>query len=81
VLLGLQSVISNYVASRGRPRAVLVAWTASAVFGIAADLWAIPQFGIAGAAAVSSLSYLLVLLLHVQALLALRPSAGAVEAA
>jgi O-antigen/teichoic acid export membrane protein len=81
VLLGLQSVISNYVASRGRPRAVLVAWTASAVFGLVADLWAIPHYGIDGAAAVSSLSYLLVLLLHLQALRALRPAPGAVEPA
>jgi len=76
VLLGLQSVISNYVASRGRPRAVLVAWSVSAVFGVVGDLWAIPHYGITGAAVVSSLSYLLVLLLHVQALLALRPTHG-----
>jgi hypothetical protein len=60
---------------------VLVAWTASAVFGVVADLWAIPAYGISGAAVVSSLSYLLVLLLHVQALLALRPTHGAVEPA
>jgi O-antigen/teichoic acid export membrane protein len=68
VLLGVQSVISSYVASRGRPRAVLLAWTAGAVLGIALDLVAIPRWGISGAAAVSSLSYAVVVALHVRAL-------------
>lgn len=68
VCLGVQSVISSYVASRGRPRAVLVAWLAGAVVGVALDLVAIPKWGIAGAAAVSSLSYAVVVVLHVRAL-------------
>ncbi len=73
VLLGLQSVASNYVASRGRPRAVLLAWLAAAVFSVLADLVVIPAHGIEGAAVVSSLSYMLVLGLHVPVLRALRP--------
>jgi O-antigen/teichoic acid export membrane protein len=73
VLLGLQSVISNYIASRGRPRAVLVAWLLAASLGIGLDLVAIPAFGISGAAAVSSVSYLAVVVLHLRALRDVRP--------
>ncbi|MGI8513294.1 MAG: lipopolysaccharide biosynthesis protein [Solirubrobacteraceae bacterium] len=76
VLLGLQGVVSNYVASRGRPGAVLVAWLTSAVFGIVADLFVVPRHGIVGAAIVSSVSYLLVLGLHVPPMRALRPGAS-----
>ena len=71
----LQSVLSSYVAARGRPRVVLVAWTIGVVAGIGADLFVIPADGIVGAAVVSSLSYLLVLALHVQALRNVRPRA------
>ncbi len=73
VLLGLQSVISNYIASRGRPRAVLVAWLLAAALGIGLDLVAIPALGISGAAAVSSVSYLAVVALHLRALRDARP--------
>ena len=73
VLLGLQSVISNYIASRGRPRAVLVAWLLAAGLGIGLDLVAIPALGISGAAAVSSVSYLAVVALHLRALRDARP--------
>ncbi len=66
-VLGVQSVVSHYVASRGRPAAVLVAWTAGAALTILGNLWAIPRYGIEGAAAVSSASYVLVLGLHVVA--------------
>ena len=66
-VLGVQSVVSHYVASRGRPAAVLVAWTAGAALTILGNLWAIPRYGIEGAAAVSSASYVLVLALHVVA--------------
>lgn len=73
----VQSVLSNYLAGRGRPRIVLVAWLLGAVFGIVADLFVIPADGIVGAAVVSSLSYVLVTSLHVRALLSLRRGATA----
>jgi O-antigen/teichoic acid export membrane protein len=73
VAFSLQSVLSQYLAGRGRPRLVLVAWTAGAVLGIGADLFVIPAYGIAGAAVVSSLSYLLVTALHLAALRSVRP--------
>lgn len=66
VALGVQSVVSNYVASRGRPRAVLFAWLTAAVVGIVGDLIVVPEYGIEGAAIVASASYLLVLGLHVK---------------
>lgn len=77
VLLGLQSLVSSYVASRGRPRAVLVAWLVAAVVGIVGDLIVVPERGLEGAAVVASFSYLLVLGLHVRPLLAVRPGAQA----
>jgi O-antigen/teichoic acid export membrane protein len=73
VVLSVQSVISAYVASRGRPRVVLFAWLAGATFGLVADLIVIPTAGIRGAALVSTLSYCLVLGLHIFALRRLRP--------
>lgn len=76
VLLSVQSVISAYVASRGRPRVVLLAWLSGATFGVVADLIVIPIDGIRGAAVVSTLSYGLVLGLHISALRALRPASS-----
>ncbi len=73
VAFSLQSVLSNYLAGRGRPRIVLFAWLAGAVVGIGADLLVIPAYGIAGAAVVSSLSYMLVTGLHFKALRGVRP--------
>jgi O-antigen/teichoic acid export membrane protein len=75
VLLSVQSVISAYVASRGRPRVVLFAWLSGATFGVVADLIVIPTAGIRGAAVVSTLSYGLVLGLHIAAMRALKPVA------
>jgi O-antigen/teichoic acid export membrane protein len=72
VALGVQSVVSNYVASRGRPRAVLVAWLTAAVVGIVGDLIVVPRYGIDGAAIVASVSYLVVLGLHVAPMRAVR---------
>jgi O-antigen/teichoic acid export membrane protein/glycosyltransferase involved in cell wall biosynthesis len=73
VLLGVQSVISNYLASRGRPRSVLVAWLTAAVVGVGLDLFVIPVYGISGAAVVSSISYIVVLGLHLRAFAGSRP--------
>jgi O-antigen/teichoic acid export membrane protein len=68
VMLGAQTVVSNYIASRGRPRSVLVAWAVGAVLGVGLNLLVIPTYGIAGAAAVSSLAYTVILGLHLVAL-------------
>jgi O-antigen/teichoic acid export membrane protein len=77
VAFSLQSVLSQYLAGRGRPRIVLVAWLTGAVVGVTADLIVIPADGIAGAAVVSSVSYLIVTGLHFRALRRMRPGAGA----
>jgi O-antigen/teichoic acid export membrane protein len=70
--LGIQAVVSAYVAARGRPRAVFAAWATAALVNIGLNLIVVPDHGIEGAAVVSSLSYLLVLGLHVRPLLAVR---------
>lgn len=77
IAFSVQSVLSNYLAGRGRPRVVLVAWLSGALFGIIADLFVVPAYGIVGAAVVSSLSYILVTSLHVGAMRRARPSATA----
>jgi O-antigen/teichoic acid export membrane protein len=68
VAFSLLSVLSNYIAGRGRPRLVLVAWLAGTVVAIGADLVVIPAFGIVGAAIVSSASYLVVTSIHLKVL-------------
>ncbi len=77
VAFSLQSVLSNYLAGRGRPRIVLVAWLLGAVVGIGADLLVIPADGVVGAAIVASLSYVLVTGIHVRALRSIRPARAA----
>ncbi len=77
VAFSLQSVLSQYLAGRGRPRIVLVAWLTGAVVGVTADLIVIPADGITGAAVVSSVSYLIVTGLHFRALRRMRPGPGA----
>ena len=76
VVLAVQSVVSHYVASRGRPRAVVVAWAVAAVAMVVGDLVVIPDHGIEGAAVVSSLGYALCLVLHLPALNAVRRASG-----
>ncbi|MHB8656956.1 MAG: oligosaccharide flippase family protein [Solirubrobacteraceae bacterium] len=77
IAFSMQSVLSQYLAGRGRPRIVLVAWLVGAIVGIGADLIVIPAYGITGAAIVSSASYVIVTGLHFHALRGLRVSAGA----
>lgn len=74
IAFSVQSVLSSYLAGRGRPRAVLVAWLLGAVFGIGVDLFVIPAYGVVGAAIVSSLSYLLVTSVHIKAMRSLAPN-------
>jgi O-antigen/teichoic acid export membrane protein len=61
--LGLETVMVQYLNSFGFPKSIIAVWAVTAVFNILANLWAIPQFGIVGASAVSSLSYALAFLL------------------
>jgi O-antigen/teichoic acid export membrane protein len=72
VILGVQSVVSMYVASRGRPRAVATAWVIAAIVTVIGNVIAIPRWGASGAAAVSTASYALVLVLHLRPLRAAR---------
>jgi O-antigen/teichoic acid export membrane protein len=64
VALSVQSVLSNHLAGLGRPGFVLRAWAAGAVVGLGLDLYAVPVHGIEGAAAAASVSYAVVLALH-----------------
>lgn len=72
VLLALQSVISGYVAGRGRPRGVLVAWAVGAVVLFIGDVIVVPRFGAEGAATVASVTFAVILWLHIDALLTVR---------
>lgn len=60
--LGLETVIVQYLNSLGFPVSLVLLWGASALLNVGINLWAIPQCGIAGAAAASSFSYLLAFL-------------------
>ncbi len=62
LFLGLQVVLVQYVNSCGFPVSVVVLWVLATVLNIGANLWTIPRYGINGAAVVSSISYLVVLL-------------------
>lgn len=73
VLLSVQSVVSNYVAGRGRPRAVLLAWGTAACVGIALDFVLVPAYGIDGAGIASTVSYVTVLAMHLPAMRSMRP--------
>jgi O-antigen/teichoic acid export membrane protein len=68
LLLAIQSLVSNYIAARGRVRTVVVAWGTGAVVGVSGDMIVLPPYGIQGAAIMSSASYLVVLTMHVRAL-------------
>jgi O-antigen/teichoic acid export membrane protein len=62
LFLGIETVLVQYLNSCGFPFSVVVLWIGSTVLNIGANLWAIPRYGINGAAAVSSVSYLFALL-------------------
>lgn len=55
--LGVETVSVQFLNSIGLPPVVVAAWVISALLNIALNLWAIPLYGISGAAGVSSLSY------------------------
>ena len=59
--LGVETVLVQYLNSCGFPVSIVLLWAVSMLANIGANLWAIPAYGINGAAAVSSGSYLLAL--------------------
>jgi len=60
--LGIEAVIVQFLNSFGYPKSVVGVWFAVVLLNLGANVIAIPRYGIAGAAAVSSFSYLVVLL-------------------
>jgi len=62
LFLGVESVIVQFLNSFGYPKSIVGVWFAVVLLNLGANVIAIPRYGIAGAAAVSSFSYLVVLL-------------------
>lgn len=60
--LGIEAVIVQFLNSLGYPKSIVGVWFAVVLLNLGANFIAIPRYGIVGAAAVSSLSYLVVLL-------------------
>jgi O-antigen/teichoic acid export membrane protein len=59
LFLGVNSVAVQFLNSIGYPKSIVIIWGLCCVFNIGVDLWAIPHYGISGAAVVSSISYFL----------------------
>jgi O-antigen/teichoic acid export membrane protein len=57
VSLTVRRVLSNYFTASGRPSFNAAVQAAAVVLNVGANLWAIPRYGIAGAACASLLSY------------------------
>lgn len=60
--MGVEIALVQYLNSIGYPQVLVWTWLLSVILNFALNFWAIPVFGIAGASAVSSLSYTLVFL-------------------
>src|SRR5262249_27058126 len=58
--LGIEVVMVQYLNSLGYPRVIVYSWIVVTALNIGVNLWAIPAYGITGAAIVSSISYFLV---------------------
>ena len=58
VFLGIESVAVQFLNSFGYPWSVIAIWIVSAALNVGLNLWAIPAYGINGAAAVSSVTYI-----------------------
>ncbi len=59
--LGMNTLLYQHLSSFGMPAFMVVSTCAGAAFNGAVNLWAIPRYGMAGAAAVSSATYILLL--------------------
>jgi len=62
-LLGIETVIVQYLNSLGFPRIIAYAWLLVTALNVGINLWAIPAYGINGAAIVSTICYSLVFVL------------------
>lgn len=60
-LYGLEIVIAQYLSGSGFPPAVMGLWIVIAAGNLGATLWAVPRYGIVGAAAVTSGTYAVLL--------------------
>jgi len=58
VFLGVESVAVQFLNSFRFPASVIAVWCCSTLLNIGLNLWAIPAYGINGAAAVSSITYI-----------------------
>jgi len=58
LFVGMQAVVMQFLNSVGCPKAGVQIWGFCIFFNIASNLWAIPRYGIAGAAIVCSITYL-----------------------
>ena len=59
-LLGIEIVIVQYLNSLGFPKIIAYSWLVVTVLNIGINLWAIPAYGIVGAAMVSTVTYSLI---------------------
>jgi O-antigen/teichoic acid export membrane protein len=55
--LGVETVLVQFLNSLGFPKAIIGAWLVVVTLNIAANLWAIPAYGIVGASVVSTICY------------------------
>lgn len=62
-LLGVQVVIVQYLNSFGFPKIIAYAWFVVTALNVGLNFWAIPAYGITGAAVVSTVSYSLIFVL------------------
>lgn len=60
--LGLEVLLSNDLAGRGFPPALVASWAVALTVNLLANLWAIPHWGISGASIASSVAYIFVFL-------------------
>jgi O-antigen/teichoic acid export membrane protein len=68
--LGTEIVAVQFLNSEGYPVSVLVAWLVTTILNITLNIWAIPNYGIVGASAVSSVTYSIMCILVVGIILA-----------
>jgi O-antigen/teichoic acid export membrane protein len=64
-LLGIETVIVQYLNSFGFPKVIAYSWLLVTALNIGINLWAIPAYGINGAAIVSTVTYSLIFVLVV----------------
>jgi len=61
--LGIETVIVQFLSSMGYPKILIFSWAGCCAANIVLNLWAIPAYGIVGAAVVSSICYILIFFL------------------